>query len=313
MNQITSLILVMLLFAKSVAAQPTITPSLTTQTSTANVGDEIVLELEVVHPTGYRVLPPELGETWGPFEVWRRSPWVVERNGDGSETSRMSLTVTLWEVGDFTTPDLMLRVSSDVGEIVETTAVSTPITIESVLQVDDAELRDIKPQAALPLPPTWPWVAGGLVAVGMFGWLLWRRVRGRETAVLPPEDPRSPTEIILEDLDRVVALELPQQERYKEHYTYVTDQLRRYLTDVHDIDAVDMTTLEIREAIKTLNRFKHRHRSDLVSLLRIADWVKFADLVPSQTEANDFPQRIRELIIDTSPMEKPVPFEELNR
>ena len=147
----------------------------------------------------------------------------------------------------------------------------------------------------------------------MAGWLMWRRVRGRETAVLPPEDPRSPTELILEDLDRVVALELPQQERYKEHYTYVTDQLRRYLTDVHDIDAVDMTTLEIREAIKTLNRFKHRHRSDLVSLLRIADWVKFADLVPSQTEANEFPQRIRELIIETSPMEKPIPFEELHR
>lgn len=315
MKQTILTTILLLVFTSLATAQTAVslTPSLTARTDTANVGDAIGLDLQVVHPAGYRVLPPELGETWGVFEVWDTSPWVVVRNGDGSETSTMSLTVTLWEVGEFVTPDLVLRVSSDAGEVLETTAVSTVITIESVLEDGDLGLRDIKPQAALPLPPVWPWIAGAIAVVGLLGGLVWRRRRGREPVVIEPEDPRSPTEIILEDLNRVIALELPQQGRYKEHYTYVTDQLRRYLADVHDIDAVDMTTMEIREAIKTVNRFKHRHRSDLISLLRIADWVKFADLVPSQTEANEFPERIRDLIISTSPMEKPIPFDEVRR
>lgn len=285
------------------AIQPTdLTATLTPANPTAHVGDAIALELRVVHPAGYRLLPPELGETWGAFEVWDLSPIAVTDNGDGTETSQQTMTVTLWEVGEFATPPLPLRVSTDAGEIVETTAVSTTITIESVLIAGDTELRDIKPQAELPFPPVWPWYVGGGLVVALVGWQVWRRVQRGKTAVSAPIDPRSPTQIIMDELSKVMIQDLPAAGRFKEQYTLVSDLLRRYLTEAHSFPAIDMTTAEVRAAVDKTG-FRSDERKALLSLLDMADWVKFTDMTPSVTAANEYPIRVIELVKATAPGE----------
>lgn len=296
-------LLTTLLILLNVAIQPSdLAAALTPASPTAHVGDAIALELRVVHPAGYRLLPPELGETWGAFEVWELSPIVVTGNGDGTETSQQTITVTLWEVGAFATPPLPLRVSTNGGEIVETTAVSTTITIESVLVEGDSQLRDIKPQATLPFPPVWPWYAGGGLVAAFVGWRVWRRVQRGKTAVSAPVDPRTPTQIIMDELSRVMIQDLPAAGRFKEQYTLVSDLLRRYLTEAHRFPAIDMTTAEVRAAI-TQTGFRSDERKALLGLLEMADWVKFTDMTPSVTAANEYPIRVLELIKATAPGE----------
>lgn len=279
-----------------------LTATLTPASPTAHVGDAIALELRVVHPAGYRLLPPELGETWGAFEVWELSPIRVTANGDGTETSEQTITVTLWEVGEFATPPLPLRVSTNAGEIVGTTAVSTTLTIASVLVDGDSNLRDIKPQAELPFPPVWPWYAGGGLVVALVGWRLWRRVQRGKTAVSAPVDPRTPTQIIMDELSKVMIQDLPTAGRFKEQYTLVSDLLRRYLTEAHSFPAIDMTTAEVRAAIDKTG-FRSDQRKALLDLLEMADWVKFTDMTPSTTAANEYPIRVLELIKATAPGE----------
>lgn len=296
-------LLTTLLILLNVAIQPTdLTATLTPASPTAHVGDAITLELRVVHPAGYRLLPPELGETWGAFEVWDLSPITVTANGDGTETSQQTITVTLWELGAFATPPLLLRVSTDAGELVETTAVSTPITITSVLVAGDSTLRDIKPQADLPFPPVWPWYAGGGLAAVLVGWWGWRWAQRRKTAVLPPTDPRTPTQIIMDELSHVMIRDLPAAGRFKEQYTLVSDLLRRYLTEAHAFPAIDMTTAEVRAAVDQTG-FRSDERKALISLLDMADWVKFTDMTPSITAANEYPIRVMELVKATAPGE----------
>ncbi|MCB9431798.1 MAG: hypothetical protein H6668_07390 [Ardenticatenaceae bacterium] len=294
--------LLTLLFLSLLAQDNNLTATLTPANPTAHVGDAIALELWVVHPAGYRLLPPELGETWGAFEVWDLSPVTVTANGDGTETSQQTITVTLWEVGEFATPPLPLRVSTDAGEIVETTAVSTTLTIESVLVAGDSELRDIKPQAELPFPPVWPWYAGGGLVAVLVGWRVWRRVQRGKTAVSAPIDPRTPTQIIMDELSKVMIQDLPAAGRFKEQYTLVSDLLRRYLTDAHNFPAIDMTTAEVRAAIDKTG-FRSDQRKALLGLLDMADWVKFTDMTPSVTAANEYPIRVLELIKATAPGE----------
>ncbi|MEZ4510524.1 MAG: hypothetical protein R3C62_01500 [Chloroflexota bacterium] len=298
LNLLTTLLLLLNAAIQTTDLAATLTPA----NPTAHVGDAIALELRVVHPAGYRLLPPELGETWGAFEVWELSPVRVTANGDGTETSEQTITVTLWEVGEFATPPLPLRVSTNAGEIVGTTAVSTTLTIASVLVDGDSNLRDIKPQAELPFPPVWPWYAGGGLVVALVGWRLWRRVQRGKTAVSAPVDPRTPTQIIMDELSKVMIQDLPTAGRFKEQYTLVSDLLRRYLTEAHSFPAIDMTTAEVRAAIDKTG-FRSDQRKALLGLLEMADWVKFTDMIPSTTAANEYPIRVLELIKATAPGE----------
>ena len=68
------------------------------------VGDPVQLTLEVTHPAGSQVIIPQLDVTWGNFEVRDQSPASTVANDDGTLTTRQTLDVTLFDVGEFQTP-----------------------------------------------------------------------------------------------------------------------------------------------------------------------------------------------------------------
>ena len=72
---------------------------------------------------------------------------------------------------------------------------------------------------------------------------------------LPVLDTRTPWEIAIDELDRIERLDLPEDGLFKEHYTLVADTMRvyvqaMYLRDVSPVDAIDMTTDEIWDALR---------------------------------------------------------------
>jgi hypothetical protein len=143
------------------------------------------------------------------------------------EVSQQTIAVMLWELGEFNTLPLTVTVSSPEGELLEVTADPVTINVESVLTQDDLALRDIKPQAALPLAVWWPWLVGALGLVGLLG-VFWWRGRGGETAV-PFVDNRTLQQIALDELAEITASGLAEQGDFKAHYARTTDVLRRYL------------------------------------------------------------------------------------
>lgn len=301
-----ALIVALIPFGMTSAAEG-ISATLTATEGEYTVGDAIPLNLTVIHPNGYRVLPLQFQDTvWGELEIREAASPQVVANPDGTETTTQTIYATLWAPGEFTTPELSLGVSDTAGEIREISAAPLSLNVASVLVEGDTALRDIKPQASLPLPVLWPWVVGGLLVALVValagGWLLRRWWLRRKLALANAPDNRLPHEIAFEELAQIEGLNLPPQQRFKEHYTLVSDVLRQYIEKSFQIPMLDRTTGEIRRSLK-LAPFSQDNKRLLIGLLNEADLVKFAKVKPETSQAEDYLGKARRFVGVTRPLE----------
>ncbi|MCL4263485.1 MAG: hypothetical protein KJ069_09725 [Anaerolineae bacterium] len=285
---------VLAFFATTTYAQSSAT--ITADRHMLTVGDPVILTVSVTHPEGSVVLFPELEANWGDLIVRSQSAPETVSNGNGTSVTSQQIDARLFVPGDFQTPPLTITIADTAGNLSETAVPPLPLSVQSVLVEGDTELRDIKPQASLPLPTAWPYVVGGLfvvMAMGAFNIYMWRR---GQTAV----DNRLPYEKVLDALVAIDKQGYVKNGRYKEQYAAVSDTLRTYFETITKIPFTDRTTAEIRYdlAAGPLNLGDAQR---LLLLLEDADWVKFAKVTPTQHEAERLTQDARQLVLDTKP------------
>lgn len=303
-----SAMVVLALMAVPVLAEDGVAVAWTVERSDMSVGDPVQLTLVVTHPSGYQVVIPQLEESWGPFEVRGQSQAVTEANDNGSETTRKTVEVTLFDVGTFQTPPLPLLISDGSGNVVEEVAPSVEFAVAPTLAEDDNTLRDIKPQAGLTVPPVWPWIAGallGAVAAALGAWWLYRHMRGEPAFRLPRAvDSRPPWQVAFDELARIEGLGLAELGRFKEYYTLVTDCLRAYLEAQFDLRVLDRTTSELGLLLRRSELSADDARA-LLNLFMASDLVKFAKLTPEVREALQLTAEARRLVEVTRPAPAP--------
>lgn len=297
-------IALLLVMAVPIQAAEGVQVTLTADKSELAVGDPVQLTLEVTHPASYQVIIPKLEQAWGDFEVRSQSQSTTTANDDGTETTRQTVEVTLFDLGTFETPPLLLTISDGAGQVMEETAPPVSLTVNPVLAEDDTTLKDIKPQAGLALPPAWPWIVGGLlVAVVVAGtaWWTYRRWQGkRPFGLAPVVDNRPPWQVAYDELARIGSLGLLEQGRLKEYYTLVTDCLRTYLENQFHVRAFDRTTSELRLVLREAD-ISHEHARRFIDLFTESDFVKFAKLTPDLETARQLTGYARMLVDSTKP------------
>lgn len=265
------------------------------------VGDPVQLVLEVTHPVGTQVIIPALDPLWGNLEVRSQSPATTETNDDGTETTRQTIEVTLFDLGEFETPPWSLTLSDGAGQVFEEAVPPVTLNVLPTLDAEDHELRDIKPQAGLPVPAAWPWIAGGtllVVALAVAGWWAYRRWRG-EPFLAPAIDNRPPWQVAYDELDRIEGLGLLERRYFKEYYTLVTDCLRVYLEQQFDLKVFDRTTSELRILFRA-SELAPEHSRRFLDLFTESDLVKFARFTPDLETAQGLLGKARELVQLTS-------------
>ncbi|MCB0210021.1 MAG: hypothetical protein KDJ52_11855 [Anaerolineae bacterium] len=282
-----------------------------------HVGDRITLRLEVRHPADSQVDLPSLpeGEPWGDFEVVSQTAVESARRGDNVAITHKDIVVTVFEPGQYQTPRLLVTHTLADGSTEELAAPVIQLDVTSVLVEGDSELRDIKEQASLPVPPIWPWVllsilvalpVAGLIAAGGF-WLYHRFKRRGDIIDMPlpvPVDTRPPEVIAYAELDRIEALNLPAKEQYKEHYTLVTECLRRYIEGRYQIPALERTTDELRRTLLPTSAIKDERRR-FIEIFSDSDLVKFARFRPTLGDAYEIIRKARRLVQVTTPVPEP--------
>jgi len=289
--------------AAPVLAAEGIEVTLTPDREELTVGDPVQLTLEVTHPTGYQVILPKLEQAWGPFEVRSQSQATTTANDDGTETTRQTIEVTLFDLGEFETPELRFGVSNGAGQVSEETVPSISLMVVPTLAEDDNNLRDIKPQAALTVPPVWPWIVGGVLlaaVAAVVGWWAYRRRQGKPFGLAPAVDNRPVWQVAFDTLDSIEGMGLVGQERFKEHYTLVADALRAYLENQFGLRVFDRTTSELKPILQR-SELQPEHSRRLLDLFADSDLVKFAKFVPDPKLASRLTARARDLVELTRP------------
>jgi hypothetical protein len=156
------------------------------------------------------------------------------------------------------------------------------------------------------LPSMLPALMTGLVlatvAAGS-GWWLYRRWR-RKNGLGAVIDNRLPYQVAYDELDRIAGLGLPEQGRFKAHYTLVTDCLRTYLEQQFGLHAFDRTTTELR-VVLSQSTIAPDHTRRVINLFSDSDLVKFAKLRPAAAEAHQLIDEARVLVTLTKPRPEP--------
>jgi len=160
----------------------------------------------------------------------------------------------------------------------------------------EAQLRPL--QDIVPVRPAWlryaPWGLGALglilAAAGLYWWLKKRR-RARELA----EREEPPHLRAVREVERLEAQKLFEKGRVKEFYFRLSEILRRYLEAIRGFPAAEYTVEEIARSV-------HDERDrQLLVLLRQADLVKFADVVPTAARKDEEVSAARAYIGATAP------------
>lgn len=232
-------------------------------------------------------------------ENWRMDTLKVKKQQKGQPSLlnlRGGITVTSFDEGIYFLPPLAVqRVSKD--GVVDT-LVFDPQKLEiKTMPVDTATFKphDIKGQMTYPLTfkEVAPWVAGGLVLAGLVALAVWLiiRYRRRNDPEYIHKDP--PHIVALRKLDKFRGNAMWVPEKQKVFYSGITDALREYISERYGISAMEMTTAEIFEDMKTTDAPKEL-LEELKDLFERADFVKFAKFVASDEDnAAALPMAVR--------------------
>ena len=197
-----------------------------------------------------------------------------------------SIVLAPFEEGKYSLPDIpVLLASPDKSDTLLFKGLEMEV---KTMPVDTTtfEIHDIKGQILYPVTfkELLPWIGGGLLAAALIALAIWLIVRAqrRKAEALKPKDPAYI--VALRELDKYRSDKYWAPEKQKAFYSGITDALKFYMDDRFGVDAPEMTTAELFDALKSDKDITPQMFSDLKELFERADFVKFAKHISSDEE-----------------------------
>ena len=206
---------------------------------------------------------------------------------------RGSIVLAPFEEGTYRLPDFAVLRGTD-------TLLFEGMELEvKTMPVDTAafQIHDIKGQMRYPLTlrELLPWIGLlWLLAVLVILTVSLIQIRRRRAAG-DTAAPRDPAYIVaLRELDKWRGDKFWAPERQKTFYSGITDTLKTYIEDRFGVDAPEMTTAELFDALRQADDLPADLREELRDLFERADFVKFAKHVASDEDnARALPTAVR--------------------
>lgn len=206
---------------------------------------------------------------------------------------RGSIVLAPFEEGTYRLPDFAVLRGTD-------TLLFEGMELEvKTMPVDTAafQIHDIKGQMRYPLTlrELLPWIGLlWLLAVLVILTVSLIQIRRRRAAG-EGAAPRDPAYIVaLRELDKWRGDKFWAPERQKTFYSGITDTLKTYIEDRFGVDAPEMTTAELFDALRQADDLPADLREELRDLFERADFVKFAKHVASDEDnARALPTAVR--------------------
>lgn len=227
-------------------------------------------------------------EGWELVRGWQLDTVKVHKARKGEPASydiEASVVVTTFDEGEYVLPSL--AVARHLPDGARDTLIFDPQEIKvTTIPVDTAtfQVHDIKPQVNYPVTfkEVAPYLGGGLLLAALIAMLVWF-LKKRSKAIIEAQK-KDPAHIVaLRKLDKYRGDKLWIPEKQKAFYSGVTDTLREYLEGRYGVGAMEMTTKETMQALKSAD-IPDDLKNELQQLFETADYVKFAKYVADNEE-----------------------------
>ncbi len=263
-------------------------------TNKIRIGEQSKIDLYVKYKTTQKNLNiqwPVIGDTLRKevevVNVSKIDTTIPDKSKPDEIQQHQTIIVTSVDSGFWAIPPFTFIVNNDTTKPVETDALLLAVY---TLPVDTAEksIKDIK--APFDEPFDWheylPFIYGGLVAIAVIILIIFilRKVLKKKPVVIEPPKPKVPAHITaLNALEEIRNKKLWQEGKYKEYHTLISDTLRAYIEERYGVAAMELTSDEIfkimnSQVIDTVSKEK------LKQVLTLADYVKFAKVIPIEVE-----------------------------
>ncbi|MBA4148054.1 MAG: hypothetical protein H0X66_08040 [Verrucomicrobia bacterium] len=162
--------------------------------------------------------------------------------------------------------------------------------------VAEATLRDIKPPVHIPDYWLYLWIALGVLALVIIGYLLWRY--WLKKALQPKPIPVLPPHVRARRRLKEAMAHIADPKLF---VSAVSDAVRLYLEESFDLRAPERTTEEFLYELQTSNRLGENVKGSLNEFLSRCDLVKFAKYEPTQAELEDIHNAAMRIVEETEP------------
>lgn len=184
-----------------------------------------------------------------------------------------------------------------------------PVDVDSMKNIHDyADVADVDRRLIDYLPDFLVdyglWILAVLAVLGGGTWAYFRYFRNRDQRKAAKVKVLPPYEKAIHDLDTLRADKLCEQGREKEYYTRLTDILRVYLHDRFGINAMEMTSTQIRHTVEQ-DETARASKQYVAQVLEIADFVKFAKVRPLPDDNVKAFNAALQFVEDTKPAPEP--------
>jgi hypothetical protein len=244
------------------------------------VGESAKLTVEARLPLGQKVSWFIL-DTIPHFE-WVEKGMVNETDGIDGKTIQQVFTITSYDTGYWQVPRVSIRVD---GKSYSTDTVGVRVEYSPGFNPAD-EYRDIKETEEVKSPEAagrrW-WIfaiAGVLLLVLIYFFLRKKPVAKPEKRVVVA---LTPYEEAIQALSTLRKSRPADAESVKLYYTRLNDIFRNFLSREHNIASLAKTNDELIVPIKALSLSQNQF-TELVQILRLSDFVKFARYQPADSD-----------------------------
>ena len=264
--------------------------------SAAWIGDSLSLKLQYEGANPRHVLFPVLDPDQYPgLEFYSTIPLYDTAYDQTTGLFRIQAAYpfSIYTAGSYAIPPVSFRVFEN-GKILIYGTDTVWINIYEPEVDTEADIRDIKGVFKVSIwerigdyiRQNYIWMTAVLLAIAaaIFGWYYWKRKRQNRPIFSAPKPPVPPLEQALQDLKKLKAKQLWQQNRIKDYHTELTDILRVFLDGEYHIAAVEMTSDECMETLRLNYPDRKEDLKNLGLVFRTADLVKFAKSEPTPDE-----------------------------
>lgn len=284
--------------------------SVSSDTNAILIGEQVKLDLKYHLPANKLGLFPVFKDTITSFlEIVSKSTIDTTIAESGDQLLQQQLVITSFDTGYHIIPPLPFGLMEK-GDTTFQILQSEPLLL-NVFTVEVDTTKDIKPIVRPMAEPYTigeflPWIisvfALGLAIFAIFYFI--RRRKKNKPLFQKKEKPAFPPhEQAILDLEALRMKKLWQQERLKEYHTELIDIIRAYIEGRFGIQAAEMVSFEIIDALKKEN-INAEVLQKLYASLELSDLVKFAksgaSAIENDTSLNnciDFVNETKQLII----------------
>lgn len=281
--------------------------------ATLLMGNQTIIHLEILQDEsqkGHILNEPKQSDTI--IEIVRGVEFTkIVRNdtsivGNNIQINRDYL-IQSFDSGLYTIPPFKYVIGVDTFKSKPLTLKVLPVAIDSIYTSihDYADLENVESKW-FDILPNWvidywgPILIIFVIILGIIAVIYILKSKGK--SIIPRKKVIPPYELAMIKLTKLKELRLCENGQEKEFYTQLTDILREYLTGRFNINAMEMTTTQIINSLKS-NKESQMTNNNMELILEMADFVKFAKVRPLPDDNTKVYQAAIQFVTDTKPEE----------